>query len=53
MTTPTKAEVDRLFQDYSNAEAFAVIPKKEIAKKKILYLKAYNSLLNHNLKGGA
>ncbi len=53
MTIPTQAQVDLLFQEYSNAEAFDVISKEEIAKKKITYLKAYNMRINGKLKGGA
>lgn len=49
----TKEQVDRLFQDYLNAQAGigGEFDDKEISVKHRAYLKAYNHYINSRLKG--
>lgn len=52
MTIPTKAEVDRLFQEYTNCAIRGELTAEEIAKKKSAYQNAYTRRINFKLKGG-
>lgn len=53
MTIPTQAQVDRLFQEYTNSAIRGELTDEEIAKKKSVYQNAYTRLQNFKLKGGA